>query len=239
MISIVIPAHNEEFFIAKLLNQLDKQKLSKHLYEVIVVDNCSNDDTVQQIWKFSKAHPLLNLRLIHERTLGVSRSKNIGGFNAQYPNLVFLDADNSVSVNFLSVIYEIALQENILASTIKTIPDEFNFKMWLFFSLLEKLKQLKFKPFGKSFIKKYVFKDIGGFNNMILLGENVDLLIRAKEYINKQNKIFFHQKEEPIKCSLRRFHRTGFFSIILPWFIAYIGITTLSYKTITEISKKN
>lgn len=236
MISVIIPAHNEENFIGKLLERLDNQDLSKNVYEVIVVDNASTDGTVLEVWNFLKEHPSLNLHLLHEHTLGVSRAKNTGGNYAHYDNLVFLDADNSVDANFLSAILELASNDDILAATIKTTPDEFNLSSWLFFILLEAIKRLKFKPFGKSFIKKHVFFSIGEFNNSIFLGENVDLLLRAKIFAKNQQKVFSHLKKSPIKCSLRRFHKVGFMRIAIPWFIAYMGITTLSYKTITEIS---
>ena len=39
MISLIIPCYNEEDYITKLLKSIEKQTLSKSLFEVIIVDN--------------------------------------------------------------------------------------------------------------------------------------------------------------------------------------------------------
>ena len=43
--SVIIPAHNEELFIEKTLESLKKQEYRN--FEIIVVDNKSNDSTYE------------------------------------------------------------------------------------------------------------------------------------------------------------------------------------------------
>ena len=45
--SIIVPSYNSEKYIEELLNSLKNQKYDKKDFEVIVVDDCSTDDTLK------------------------------------------------------------------------------------------------------------------------------------------------------------------------------------------------
>ncbi len=234
--SIIVPAHNEENYIVNLLKDLHNQTLKKEFYEVLIVDNASSDSTVENIWKFSIKHPNLNLRLIHENQLGVSRARNRGAMCAINPNLVFLDADNTIKEEFLASIRDKVEDASILAATIRTLPDQYDIRALIFFWVIELLKMLQLKPFGKSFVRRSALYEINGFNEDIHLGENVDMLVRIKQYARINSKKFIHISKPGIKCSLRRFEKLGYLKIIIPWFIAYLGVKSLNYKTMHSIS---
>ena len=237
MISVIIPAHNEQDYIVTLLTCLNNQELDKKLFEVIVVDNASKDSTIQRVWDYSKSNKSLNVRLVHEQERGVSRARNTGARYAKYDNFLFLDADNTVEVNFLTSILEIQRESEISVATIKTMPDRYELKYLTLFSLLEFFKISRLRPFGKSFIRRQVFCKINGFNESISLGENVEMLVRAKQFALSHKINFQHIRRVSIKCSLRRFDRSGFFPVVIPWFIAYLGVKNLSYKAIGQLTK--
>lgn len=48
-VSVIIPVRNEELTIGQILKHLDKQDYPKELFEVIVVDDFSDDGTVDQV----------------------------------------------------------------------------------------------------------------------------------------------------------------------------------------------
>src|SRR6185436_883472 len=54
-ISVIIPARNEEENIGKLLSSIEKQTYPSHLFEVIVVDDHSTDNTVAVVNSYSFA----------------------------------------------------------------------------------------------------------------------------------------------------------------------------------------
>jgi len=85
LVSIVIPAHNEERYIEKTLSHIKKQSY-KHI-EVIVVDDGSTDSTIKTARKY--ADKIIKLK----KRKGVSYARNAGAKIARGNLLVFLDAD--------------------------------------------------------------------------------------------------------------------------------------------------
>lgn len=83
-VSVVIPAHNEEKYIAKCLQQFKKQTVQPD--EIIVVNNNSTDKTASILKKF-------NVRVIDEKKPGVISARNAGYDAAQYDIIARCDAD--------------------------------------------------------------------------------------------------------------------------------------------------
>jgi glycosyltransferase involved in cell wall biosynthesis len=71
LISVIIPAHNEEAFIRKCLDSLSKQTLEKKLFEVIVINNASKDGTAGIARKY-------NVRVINEERKSVVLARQKG-----------------------------------------------------------------------------------------------------------------------------------------------------------------
>ena len=57
--SIIIPTYNSETYINELMNSLKDQTLNKQDYEVIVVDDCSTDDTLKIVEKYKNKMNLI------------------------------------------------------------------------------------------------------------------------------------------------------------------------------------
>lgn len=58
IISVIIPVRNEEKNIRFLLEDLEKQSLSKRFFEIIIADDDSTDDTLQIVNEFQKSTTL-------------------------------------------------------------------------------------------------------------------------------------------------------------------------------------
>ena len=233
--SIIIPCFNEEGYILKLLACLERQAFDLECFEVIVVDNHSTDRTSQRLWDYA-VQSSLRLKLVHEYTPGVSRARNAGAKVANGRFLIFLDADNLVDKKFLLKLYSKTSVKNYVAGTICTLPDENNVKGWLVFIILEFIKVVFPKPFGKSFVERGIFDQTTGFNESIALGENVEFLQNVK-YAVKEVKGRFGHLQPGVRCSLRRFDKEGYLKILLPWFLAYNGIKGMGYKTMAELNE--
>lgn len=233
--SVVIPCYNEEAYIGNLLASLDAQVFDRAKFEVIVVDNNSLDKTAQAVWDYA-ATSSMNIRLVHEYTPGVSISRNSGARISHGRTLVFLDADNMLDNRFLSGLFGYMSDKDCNSGSIRTMPDKFNIKGWLVFMILEIIKMVLPKPFGKSFVDRKIFTQVDGFNENIVLGENVEFLVKVKALIKKNGGRFGHCKMG-VKCSLRRFEKVGYINVLMPWLMAYIGIYSQEYKTMAELER--
>jgi dolichyl-phosphate beta-glucosyltransferase len=100
MISIVIPAFNEEKRIAPSLEKLSRfLKKRPESFEVIVVDDASTDNTGQIVKKFSDKIPNLRvLRLDKSPYEGKGLAVNKGALAAKGEIVVFTDADFSTPI---------------------------------------------------------------------------------------------------------------------------------------------
>jgi glycosyltransferase involved in cell wall biosynthesis len=112
MISVIIPAFNEEKAIVGTLDSLVEQKYKKK-FEVILVNNNSTDGTVKSAKKFLKK---LNLKIVNEKRQGRGAAKARGAREARGDTLAYLDADTRASKNWLSTI-ENYLSDDVVAIT--------------------------------------------------------------------------------------------------------------------------
>ena len=91
MISFVIPAHNEADNIATLVNEIRQTGLSQP-YEIIVVDDASNDDTYANLLRLKA--DVSELRVVqHESTYGQSAAMSTGVTHANGEVIVTMDGD--------------------------------------------------------------------------------------------------------------------------------------------------
>lgn len=98
--SIIIPARNEEKNIGRLLQSLQKQNYPQHLFEVIVIDDHSTDNTVDITKSFTGAHCIS----LQEDAINSYKKKAIetGIAAAQNEWIVCTDADCVVPQNWLA-----------------------------------------------------------------------------------------------------------------------------------------
>jgi glycosyltransferase involved in cell wall biosynthesis len=103
-ISAVICTHNRAQYLAKALQSLFDQTLPRSRYEIIVVDNCSNDSTREIIEQFSAKE---GIKYIYESGLGLSFARNTGWRNARGSYVAYLDDDALASPFWLEKMLEV------------------------------------------------------------------------------------------------------------------------------------
>lgn len=96
--SVVIPTYNREKFIVETLNTVLRQKYSH--YEIIVVDNCSTDNTEDVLQPFIQSGKVQLIKL--DRNYERSHARNIGMENATGDFLILLDSDDFMYPNNLT-----------------------------------------------------------------------------------------------------------------------------------------
>jgi glycosyltransferase involved in cell wall biosynthesis len=97
MISVVIPAHNEEKTIGRCLDAMTRQTTTKP-FEVIVVNNASTDDTARIARQYKNK---LHLRVIGERQKGRGAARRRGFACAKGSIILSTDADTVVPAGWI------------------------------------------------------------------------------------------------------------------------------------------
>jgi glycosyltransferase involved in cell wall biosynthesis len=98
--SIIITCHNREKFISKSIRSaLNQVGISRNEFEILVVDDNSQDDSVKLIKDFLPTIKFLK----NQKNLGISSARNLGIKNSKGIYIFMLDSDDYISNNLLQV----------------------------------------------------------------------------------------------------------------------------------------
>jgi glycosyltransferase involved in cell wall biosynthesis len=112
-LTVIIPARDAASDLPGQLEALSSQRWDGE-FEVLVVDNGSNDDTVEVAKRFQTRFAAL--RVVEAGPGGgQARARNMGAREATGDELVFLDADDVADVGYLEAVHR-ALQEHALVA---------------------------------------------------------------------------------------------------------------------------
>lgn len=103
--SFILPCYNVAPYIGRCIESIEHQDIPQSEYEVICVDDCSKDDTVQKIKEYQAKYP--NIQLIcHEvnKTAGGARNTGMDAAKGEY--LWFVDPDDMICTDVLKQLYE-------------------------------------------------------------------------------------------------------------------------------------
>ena len=98
-VSIIIPVYNGREYVQRAIRSVVDQNFPKKLFETIVVDDGSTDNTIEVIRPFKDSIRILR----HEKNMGLAASRNTGIKAARGQYIVNLDADDYLHQDFLSI----------------------------------------------------------------------------------------------------------------------------------------
>jgi glycosyltransferase involved in cell wall biosynthesis len=101
-LSIIIPTYNRRPILVKCLQALEQQTFDTTLikaYEIIVVDDGSNDETIDYLTREKQQFP--HLQLFCQDHQGPAAARNLGIAKAQGDTIIFIDSDLVVTDVFL------------------------------------------------------------------------------------------------------------------------------------------
>jgi len=161
LVSVVIPAFEEEDYLPATLRSLENQTYWD--IETIVVDNESTDATAAIAEEFGA-------RILTNRKYNLSLSRNMGATYATGPILAFLDADTLLEPTAIERCVEKIREGKELVYTAKCSADSY------IYSLLRIVYSTVIpRPYiGGAFlmVNKAAFEDVGGFSETCLPQEH-------------------------------------------------------------------
>ena len=219
-ISIIIPARNESAYIKACLDSICLQSYPVHLYEVLVVDDHSTDDTASIV----KNYPATNIRLISLQDFlqnGIINSYKkkaieIAVSTATGQLMVTTDADCVMHKNWLQTIARFYSQSNaaLIVMPVAFLPVTHGGGLGA--KLLSIFQSLDFMALqgitGASVYKKAhsmcnganlayskkVFNEVGGFKGIDHIASGDDMLLMHKIFSLYPQKVLFIKSPEVI-----------------------------------------
>jgi glycosyltransferase involved in cell wall biosynthesis len=201
MISVVIPAYEEERYVARTLASLD----ATIPVEAIVVANACADATAA----VSRVH---GARVIETPVRGVSRARNLGARASTGDVLVFLDADTRLAPGTLDAVGA-ALPGRADYGTCRIRPDRATLPAVVATTLLAWGHRIAGTSLGLLFCTRALFERSGGFDERLVAGEDNDLNARLRRVGGRR----VYLGRVSAFTSMRRFERLGYVRTNLAW----------------------
>lgn len=105
-ITIIVAVKNEELYIDKCLQSLINQDFPHDLYQIVVVDGMSNDQTMNIVERYSKKYPDL-IRIYDNPKEWQAAGRNIAIQNEKESDLItYIDGHCRADVHWLRILYE-------------------------------------------------------------------------------------------------------------------------------------
>lgn len=101
LITVVICTHNHAPALEKTLAALGAIQAPDALWELLIVDNASTDDTSKLLSESNWKLPGISCRAVHEENLGVAHARNRGLREATGEYVLFLDDDETPAPDWL------------------------------------------------------------------------------------------------------------------------------------------
>ncbi|WXG41317.1 MAG: glycosyltransferase [Candidatus Freyarchaeum deiterrae] len=217
-VSIIIPTLNEERYLPDCINSISNQTLPRNMYEIIVADSHSSDRTPEIAKKY--ADHLLNVP-----REGAGAARNEGAKIAKGEILLFLDADTTISKNFLEELVKNCDEKPVVGGTCDIYPSDgtpFGNAFFKLINIIYKLVYFLGKPHAQTkccFYKKNAFRLLGGFNKNLIITEDQEMAWRA----GKIGKIIYLPTTQAFS-SMRREKTVGYVKTVMDWSKNYFSV---------------
>lgn len=200
-LSVIVCTYNRSKYLPDLLQSLKNQELDREIFELLIIDNNSTDETSDILKRFIKENPDIKAGYFPEQNPGLSHARNRGIKESRGKVLVFIDDDAVAIPGYLK---EIAAYFNsnpdVPAGGGKIIPEyEKERPQWMtpyllpVVSALDLGEKIRFFPSKKypiganMFFRREVFDQTGLFNpelgrkgSKLLGGEEKDIFLKLK-----------------------------------------------------------
>jgi glycosyltransferase involved in cell wall biosynthesis len=101
--SIIITNYNYSRYIERSIKSCVSQNFDKKKFEIIIIDDCSSDDSLKKIKYLKKKYSSYNIKYEKNKVnLGVAASSNVGILKSRGEYITRLDSDDYISKNFLN-----------------------------------------------------------------------------------------------------------------------------------------
>lgn len=223
-ISIIIPTFNEEVKLGGLLKYL-KKCCSEISHEIIIADGGSEDGTVQIAESFDAT-------VIHCQNKGRAAQMNEGAEHSNGTILYFLHADTLPPQNFSDYISQ-SFKKGYKSGCFQLVFDDPH-PLLAFYGWFTRFRLTLFRFGDQSlFVEKNLFKEVGGFDESMIVMEDQKIVRELKKAGS------FQLLDERVTTSARRYKVNGVIRLQAVFFlIVLLFYSGASQSTLVHVYKE-
>lgn len=206
LVSLVIPAHNEAALLPRLLKTVER---ARALYiggiaavEVIVVDNASTDETATIARE-------CGCKVVEVETRCIGAARNGGAAAASGSILAFVDADIRVHPQTFNAIDSAIASGRVVAGATGVSMERWSLGIAATYALMVPWVWILRMDTGVVFCVRDDFESVGGYDESLLFGEDVQLLVDLKRQGKPGGRRLTRLRAVKAIASTRKFDRWG------------------------------
>jgi glycosyltransferase involved in cell wall biosynthesis len=205
-ISLVIPAHNEERFLPRLLDSVDmareRWRHGPGGFEVIVADNVSTDHTAAVAGD-------RGCRVVRVEERRIASVRNGGAAIAEGEILCFVDADSEVHPDSFNAIEDSLATGGVVAGATGVRMERWSLGIAVTWAIFMPMVWLTRMDTGVVFCRKEDFVTIGGYDERRFFAEDVQLLWDLRRLGRKRKQRLTRLRTVKALGSTRKFDTHG------------------------------
>lgn len=213
--SVVIPAHNEEALLPRGLDaiRVAASRVTDGTVQIIVVDNRCTDATAS----LAEAAGAV---VVQSDARNIAAVRNRGAAAATGDVIVTVDADSIMPPSALAEIGRLLATGRYVGGGSKYRPERTSVGIRATLALVEFGTFLARVSGALFWCRRSDFEAIGGFDERLLLGEDIDFALRLRAHGRRTGRAFTKLRTAPLIVSTRKFDRFGdwhMFAMALQW----------------------
>lgn len=206
MLSLIVPAYNEQDYLPPLLNSV---KIAMRHYnsensciEVIVADNCSTDKTAEVALSYG-------CQVVRVEKRVIAAVRNAGAAVAKGDILMFVDADSVIHKDTFNAVEMTMSKSNIIGGATGIKMERMSPGIALSYGAMIPMLWLTGIDTGVVFCRKEDFIATGGYNEEVLFSEDVQFLMNLKRLGRSRNQKLIKLHSARAITSARKFDKHG------------------------------
>jgi glycosyltransferase involved in cell wall biosynthesis len=200
-VSLIIPTHNREMKLCRLLHSLET--LSAKPYEIIIINDGSNDGTEEKVSEWLDSEKSLSKKLINiPHSKGPANARNKGILFASQTLVAFTDDDVVVTPHWLKRLVEKIIHSDPsiagVGGRVLPLNKDILSQYYSEIRLLDPPKNLQYIVTANACFKKDIISKVGLFNNSFTFagGEDTELCFRLRKmkyrFLFQRDAVVYH-----------------------------------------------
>ncbi len=203
MLSVIVPAHNEELLLRRGLDGIAVAagRVPDGVEVIVVANRCT--DTTADVALSAGA------LVVEDGSRNMSAVRNAGAAVATGDILVTIDADSVMAPAALVEVGRLIGSGEVVGGGTKVVPERRSPGIRATYLLMEAAVFVTRLGGGMFWCRRTDFEAIGGFDESLLVGEDLDFARRLRAHGRRTGRRFTTLRSAPMVASCRKFDRFG------------------------------